>query len=89
MSMPLFGNDVKFSQRFLRYAGLYDGKIDGIWGPKTDEAMTQFDTMSSQIAAELGVFHPRTETNIPTLQPATACSVVSVKPGVVRSVPLD
>src|SRR5262245_33481997 len=38
MAMLLFEQDVKFLQRFLKSAGLYNSEIDGIRGPKTSAA---------------------------------------------------
>lgn len=69
MSMVLFEDDIIFLQRFLKSAGFYTGKIDGIWGPKTDAAVNAFEERSEQIAATLGKFDARTERNILTLHP--------------------
>jgi len=68
MSKP-FGNDVIFTQRLLRSAGFYVEKVDGIWGPKTDSALTRFDQMFEQTAASLGTFDAATESRIHTLHP--------------------
>lgn len=38
MSAPLSRDEVLHWQRMYRCAGLYTGKLDGIWGPKTDMA---------------------------------------------------
>lgn len=67
MSAQLSKNDVVFTQRMLKSAGLYTGKIDGIWGKKTDAAVLAFDAQSSALADELGRFDQRTERNIETL----------------------
>jgi peptidoglycan LD-endopeptidase CwlK len=67
MSNRLFEDDVTFLQRLLKSAGLYTDTIDGIWGENTDTAVTTFETRSAQIAGALGVFDPRTESNIHTL----------------------
>jgi peptidoglycan L-alanyl-D-glutamate endopeptidase CwlK len=69
MSMVLFEDDIIFLQRFLKSAGFYTGKIDGIWGPKTDAAVNAFEVRSEQIAATLGKFDARTERNTLTLHP--------------------
>ena len=69
MSLQLFGEDVIFLQRFLKCCAFYDGKIDGIWGSKTDAAVAQFDAESSAIAAELGTFDVASERHVRTLQP--------------------
>jgi peptidoglycan LD-endopeptidase CwlK len=68
MSDRLFGDDVIFQQRFLKSAGLYTGRIDGIWGPLTDGAYNAFLAQAEQIALELGRFDPRTERNLASLQ---------------------
>lgn len=68
MSERLFGSDVIFQQRILRSAGLYTGRIDGIWGPLTDGAFNAFFDRAGEIAEELGTFDPRTEGNLTTLQ---------------------
>ncbi len=68
MSERLFGEDVIYQQRFLKSAGLYSGKIDGIWGSKTDAAYNAFLEASDKTAAELGRFDHRTERNLELLQ---------------------
>lgn len=67
MSERLFKDDILFLQRLLKSSGLYTGKLDGIWGPKTEAAVNAFENKSTAIAAELGVFDIRTEMNIYTL----------------------
>jgi peptidoglycan LD-endopeptidase CwlK len=69
MSKPLFPDDIEFLQRFLKSAGFNPGKIDGIWGTKTDTAENAFFLKSDQIASTLGVFDKRSENNILSLQP--------------------
>jgi peptidoglycan LD-endopeptidase CwlK len=69
MSKPLFPDDIKFLQRFLKSAGFDPGKIDGRWGPKTNAAENAFFIKSDQIASTLGVFDKRSESNIVSLQP--------------------
>ena len=68
MSDRLFGEDVVYQQRFLKSAGLYEGAIDGIWGPKTDAAHDAFLEASNEAADELGRFDHRTERNLDLLQ---------------------
>jgi len=68
MSLHLFAEDVIFLQRLLKCCDFYRGKIDGIWGPKTDVAVAQFDAESAAIAAELGTFDVASERYIRTLQ---------------------
>lgn len=67
MSDRLFKDDIVFLQRLLKCGGHYTGKIDGVWGPKTDAATVDFETRSAQVAASLGTFDPRTEKTIQTL----------------------
>lgn len=67
MSERLFKNDILFFQRLLKSSGLYTGKLDGIWGPKTEAAVNAFETQSTAIANQFGTFDSRTEMNIYTL----------------------
>lgn len=69
MSLHLFVDDVIFRQRFLKCAGLYNGKIDGTWGRRTDTAVSAFEARSEQIADRHGRFDPASERHIRTLQP--------------------
>ena len=39
MSFQLFEHDTLFLQRFLRSAGFYTAKLDGVYGKKTDAAV--------------------------------------------------
>jgi len=68
MSAQLFADDILFFQRLLKAQGLYDGDLDGVWGPQTEAAQTAFETQSAEIAAALGTFDTRSEKNIQTLQ---------------------
>ena len=67
MSERLFKNDILFFQRLLKSSGLYTGKLDGLWGPKTEAAVTAFENQSTNIAARYGTFDSRTEMNIYSL----------------------
>ena len=69
MSAQLFAADVVFLQRFLKCCSVYNGTINGEWNQTTDNAATTFDSMSDQIASELGTFDTRSERCIRTLQP--------------------
>jgi peptidoglycan L-alanyl-D-glutamate endopeptidase CwlK len=69
MSRQLFSADVMFFQRFLKCAGLYLGRLDGIWGPKTDAAADVFDAQTQALAIELGTFDRMSERSIRSLQP--------------------
>jgi peptidoglycan LD-endopeptidase CwlK len=67
MSAPLTREDVLFTQRLLKSQGLYTGRLDGSWGPKTEAANNAADARSQQIAAQFGTFDSRSEGNIRTL----------------------
>jgi peptidoglycan L-alanyl-D-glutamate endopeptidase CwlK len=67
MSASLTREDTLFTQRLLKSQGLYTGRLDGSWGPKTDAAVTAADARANQLAAQLGTFDARSETNIRTL----------------------
>jgi len=69
MSFKLLKQDVLFYQRFLKSNGFYDGELDGIWGPKTNKADTDFLAQSASIGEQFGTFDPRSESNIMTLIP--------------------
>jgi len=53
----------------LKSAGLYKGKLDGDWGPKTDAAVEAFDDRFREIRDDLGEFDIRSERNIHGLHP--------------------
>ena len=69
MSLQLFADDVIFLQRFLKCGALYTGKVDGIWGRKTDAAVAAFEAQSERIADRHGRFDAASERHIRTLQP--------------------
>lgn len=69
MSVQLFGEDTLFLQRFLKGAGFYQAKLDGIYGEKTDTAVNAFEERTMEIADALGKFDSRSERNIGSLQP--------------------
>lgn len=68
MSSPLLKDDVIFTQRFLKAGGLYEGSLDGVWGPLTDAASAKFDMQSIELAQELDIFDGRSERMIFSLQ---------------------
>jgi peptidoglycan L-alanyl-D-glutamate endopeptidase CwlK len=68
MSGQLFGNDVLFLQRLLSCCGLYKNKLDGDFGPKTNEAEQAFFAQCAAIADAEGRFDDRSERNIRSLQ---------------------
>lgn len=67
MSNRLQGEDVMFFQRLLKTEGYYLGKIDGLWGPKSEAASQAFDDAYEQLKKDIGVFDRRTELHIATL----------------------
>jgi peptidoglycan L-alanyl-D-glutamate endopeptidase CwlK len=67
MSTTLFQGDILFLQRLLKTQGLYLGRLDGKWGPKTDAANEEFAAQTAAIAAAMGTFDARSESNIRTL----------------------
>lgn len=70
MSMQLFHQDILFLQRLLRSAGFYQGKLDGIYGPKTSKAEEEFIFRTSTIEAGIGVLpNVASETAIYSLHP--------------------
>jgi peptidoglycan L-alanyl-D-glutamate endopeptidase CwlK len=69
MSYQLLKKDVIFYQRFLKANGLYPYKIDGNWGPKTNQADADFIEKSAVIATQYGTYDARSEGNIITLAP--------------------
>ena len=67
MSARIFPDDILFFQRLLKSAGLYGGRLDGIWGPITEGAAVEFERLSDQIALSTSSFDARSENNIRTL----------------------
>jgi peptidoglycan L-alanyl-D-glutamate endopeptidase CwlK len=63
----LFSADSRFLQRFLSSGAYYKEDIDGDVGPKTLEALGQFEADTEQVASELGSFDKRTEASIRTM----------------------
>lgn len=59
-------------QKALRFAGMYDGRIDGICGPKTIAGVNQWERLHRELAERYGEFDYRSESNIYTLQPQCA-----------------
>ena len=68
MSKHLFHDDVLFLQRLLSCCGLYKHKLDGEWGPRTDEAERAFHDQCESIASAMFRADDRSERNIRTLQ---------------------
>lgn len=64
-------SDPLFYQRLLSSCGLYDGKLDGIYGNNTRKAEDAFNKLFIKYAEQFGYFDQRTEANIATLLPKT------------------
>ena len=43
---PLRRNDIRWAQVELRYRGLYQGSLDGVVGPETKRALSQFQKIN-------------------------------------------
>lgn len=69
MSYQLLKHDVLFYQRFLKSNDFYHDSLDGIWGPKTNQADIDFVNKGKEIALQFGIFDNRSESNIITLIP--------------------
>ena len=69
VSLILSKDDILYTQRFLKASGYYAGKLDGVWGPKTDGGTEQFEKDSTAIETEYGTLDSRSERCIKTLQP--------------------
>jgi peptidoglycan LD-endopeptidase CwlK len=67
MSLRLFHDDVLFQQRLLKSSGFYSGRLDGVWGTRTDHALSAFERASARLAQRQAELDPRTEANIRTL----------------------
>lgn len=67
MSARLFTDDILFFQRILKAEGLYAGKLDGNWGPKTEAAAQAFMQKSEQIKAASRTFDIRSESCLSSL----------------------
>lgn len=69
MMSPLFGKDIVFRQRMLRFAGFYDGRIDGKRGRRTRAAEELWEKEFIAIRRAHCTGDERTENNIYTLLP--------------------
>lgn len=65
-------------QRSLKFAGFYRGKLDGLTGPLTREAATQWEISHGQLQARYGQVDIRSESYLWTLQPLAAMRVRQV-----------
>lgn len=67
MSRRLFEGDVLFAQRLLKAQGLYAGRLDGRWGPRTDAASAEFERRGVALREEMRTFDTRSEAQLLTL----------------------
>jgi peptidoglycan L-alanyl-D-glutamate endopeptidase CwlK len=67
MSARIFPDDILFFQRLLKSEGLYEGDLDGDWGPITEAAAIEFEAFADEIALSTAIFDARSENNIRTL----------------------
>ncbi len=67
LCIVLFSDDVLFFQRILRADGLYEGNLDGQWGPKTERAAKEFEKLAEEIRPRAGTFDIRSERSLSTL----------------------
>ncbi len=67
MSLRLFPDDVLFTQRLLKAQALYAGRLDGIWGARTEAAVVEFERRTAAIRDAGGRFDARSETQLETL----------------------
>src|SRR5215469_11207886 len=49
---PLRRNDIRWAQVELRYRGLYQGSLDGVVGPETKRALSQFQKINGLGSSE-------------------------------------
>lgn len=62
-------SDPLFYQRLLSSCGLYNDKLDGLYGDNTRKAEDAFSKLFVKCAQQYGYFDQRTEANIATLLP--------------------
>lgn len=62
-------HDIRQRQRELKLAGLYNGRIDGIDGPKTTAGWAQWQELAKRSRDTFGALDERTEKNLATVLP--------------------
>lgn len=63
----MIGEDVVFTQRFLKLEGFYQARIDGVWGRLSERAYRDFEGSSETLMRKIGRFDYRSETHIRSL----------------------
>jgi peptidoglycan L-alanyl-D-glutamate endopeptidase CwlK len=71
MSLPLFNDDILFTQRILAVSGFYTGPLNAKWTAAVDTAEVAFDAATADLRTAFGAFDKRSEQNIGTLLPAS------------------
>ena len=66
MSSPLSKEAILYRQRLLSACAFYQGKLDGDWGPKTEDAEQAFQAKATALKS-IGTFDDRSERNIASL----------------------
>jgi peptidoglycan L-alanyl-D-glutamate endopeptidase CwlK len=61
VSAPLTQAEILHWQRLYRCAGFYAGKLDGIWGPRTERASRDWEAAYSAARSRYGQLDGRTE----------------------------
>jgi peptidoglycan LD-endopeptidase CwlK len=69
MSSNLSKTEILFRQRLLKSCGLYLGKLDSQWGPKTEAADKAFLDEYERLKKKHGAVDARSERNILSLHP--------------------
>jgi len=88
MSDRLSREDTLFLQRLLKSIGLYEGHLDGFWGPKTDAAVKAFEARGRELRDLHGELDARSEGSLRLLLPA-AQEAARIFLGKLRAAGLD
>jgi len=67
---PLRRDDIRWAQVELRYRGLYQGSVDGVLGPETRHALSQFqqiDGLGRTVSLDARTWEALTRSGIPAI----------------------
>jgi len=67
---PLRRDDIRWAQVELRYRGLYQGSLDGVLGPETRHALSQFqqiDGLGRTVSLDARTWEALTRSGIPVI----------------------
>jgi peptidoglycan hydrolase-like protein with peptidoglycan-binding domain len=67
---PLRRDDIRWAQVELRYRGLYQGSLDGVLGPETRHALSQFqqiDGLGRTVSLDARTWEALTRSGIPAI----------------------